>query len=342
MIPPVIPAPILRLTTALAAVAIVITITGCQSAPGQPAPTPTPPAGLMNPFFDQDFPDPFILSSGAGYIAYATNGADSNVQTLTSPDMITWTRGGDAMPNLPSWTTAGKVWAPEVAKVGGKYLIYYTTPAPDHSIQCVGVAQADRPLGPFVDHNTKPLVCQSDQGGSIDPSPFKAPDGKRYLYWKNDGNAIGVDTWISVQQLSNDGTHLVGRPKRLFRQTEPWEGKLIEAPFGWEHDGTYYLFYSANDYASADYAVGYATASSPLGPFTKHPEPVLTSDAVASGPGHCALIEKDGNVWMVYHAWPPDEVGSSIPGREPWLSKVTFDGMQVKVAEPQTRPTDRP
>jgi hypothetical protein len=27
---------------------------------------------------------------------------------------------------------------------------------------------------------------------------------------------------------------------------------------------------------------------------------------------------------MLYHAWPPDAVGSELPGRNPWLSEVLF------------------
>ena len=102
----------------------------------------------------------------------------------------------------------------------------------------------------------------------------------------------------------------------------------------WE--GVFHLFYSANDYGSDTYAVGHATASSPTGPFTKDPDPVLTSTDVAAGPGHCALLERNGRVFMVYHAWAPDSIGSEVPGRTMWLSEVTFDGPKVSVTPPGT------
>ena len=47
-------------------------------------------------------------------MAIATNGNGMNVQSLVSDDLVTWTQGTDAMPELASWTTPGKVWAPEV------------------------------------------------------------------------------------------------------------------------------------------------------------------------------------------------------------------------------------
>ena len=45
--------------------------------------------------------------------------------------------------------------------------------------------------------------------------------------------------------------------------TEPWElvfGKVAEGPSIVKQDGLYYMFYSANDFRSQDYAVGYATS----------------------------------------------------------------------------------
>ncbi|WP_260439934.1 glycoside hydrolase family 43 protein [Humibacillus xanthopallidus] len=296
-----------------------------------------PAAAATNPVWPSNFPDPQILPDGDGWVAIATNGNGMNVQTLVSDDLTSWTQGSDAMPELASWTTPGKVWAPEVHRFGDRWVMYYTTTAPDPSIQCIGLAVADDPKGPYRDTGSTPLVCEQDQGGSIDASPFVAADGTAYLYWKNDGNAVGVDTWISVQRLSADGMRLEGEAKRLIRQDLPWEGHLVEAPFVWERDGVFHLFYSANDYGSDRYAVGHATASSPTGPFTKDAEPVLTSTDVAAGPGHCALFDKDGRVLMVYHAWAPDAVGSEVPGRTMWLSEVTFDGTQVSVTPAQSR-----
>lgn len=285
-----------------------------------------------------------LPGSGGGYLAVGTNGRGSNVQTLLSRDLVRWEPGPDALPQVARWSSPGKVWAPEVAAQGrGRYVMYYTTRAPDPEIQCVGVAVARRAEGPYADRSSRPLVCQPEQGGSIDAHPFTTSKGRRYLYWKNDGNAVGVDTYLSVQALDATGTRLVGKPRRLFKQDLPWEGSLVEAPFVWEHQGVFHLFYSANDFGSDAYAVGHARASSPLGPFVKDPEPVLTSNDVAAGPGHCALFAKDGAVWMAYHAWEPGAVGSEIPGRTLWLSEVSFgaDG-SVRVLPPTTHYPERP
>ena len=205
------------------------------------------------------------------------------------------------------------------------------------------VAVADQPAGPYVDSSRAPLVCEREAGGSIDAHPFTTASGDRYLYWKNDGNRVGVDTWISVQRLDETGSKLVGRPERLLPQDQPWEGDLVEGPFVWEAGGRFVMFYSANAYASADYAVGIATSSSPTGPFRKESEPILTSNAVAAGPGHCALFERNGKLWMVYHAWAPEAIGSELPGRRMWLSEVAIaeDG-SVSVVQPTIDYPNRP
>ena len=308
-----------------------------QSAAQQPSPTEGAP-GFTNPVVDTNVPDPMIIADDEGvWWAFATNGNGANIQTLRSADLITWEQAADSLPELPSWTAGGDVWAPEVARgADGRWLMYYTTPAPSDlgDIQSIGLAIADSPGGPYVDSSDGPLVCETDDGGSIDAHPYTAPDGTRYLYWKNDGNRIGVDTWISVQRLTASGTALVGNPTKLIKQDQPWEGALIEAPFVVEASGTYWLFYSANAYDSADYAVGVARATSPIGPFTKLSDPVLVSDAAAAGPGHCAVFGVGDQRWMVYHAWPPDGIGSDIPGRTMWLSEVELSADAVTVTPP--------
>jgi beta-xylosidase len=302
-------------------------------------------AGFTNPVYASNFPDPMIVADpDGGFWAVATNGNGSNVQTLRSADLTSWEQGPDALPELPDWTDPGKVWAPEVEEAAGdRYLLYYTSIGPNPAIQCVGVAAGQQPEGPYLDRSDRPLVCEEDQGGTIDAHPFTTAAGKRYLYWKNDGNAVGVDTFISVVELDATGRKLVGKPRRLFKQDLPWEGQVVEAPFVWENGGRFHMFYSANAFATEKYAVGHAVADHPMGPFTKSGDPVLATNEVAVGPGHCSLFARNGRVWMAYHAWTPGEIGENIPGRAMWLSEVTFAGDgTVSVVPPTVNYPTRP
>ena len=44
--------------------------------------------------------------------------------------------------------------------------------------------------------------ASTDQGGTIDANPFRDTDGKLYLYYKSDGNAVGKTSFIWGQRLS--------------------------------------------------------------------------------------------------------------------------------------------
>ena len=259
------------------------------------------------------------------------------MQTLTSDDLVAWKRGEDALPTLGRWAGEGKTWAPEVLRLEGRgYVLYYTAIGLDIGAQCIGRAVSRSPAGPFSDDSKQPLVCQKDEGGSIDASPFRDTDGRLYLLWKNDGNCCGKDTYLYAQRLSDDGLKLIGKRVRLVKQDEVWEGSLVEAPTMWREGDQLFLFFSANDYASEFYAVGYATCKTVLGPCKDAPEnPILTTACEAAGPGHQTLVrDDDGDTWIVYHAWPPDAVGSTLPGRLVWIDRIVWKGGKPDVLGP--------
>ena len=289
--------------------------------------------GFSNPVYDGSFADPQIIAVGNDYYAFATNGPLGNVQTLTSRDLVSWETVGDALPSLPEWTAPGRVWAPEVAvHAPDRYVMYYTSRDVAADRQAVGVAVASTPTGPYVDKSMKPLISQDAEGGSIDASPFQDSTGRRWLYWKNDGNAIGADTWIYASELSADGLTLTGPVHRLIKQDLPWEGNLVEAPYMVERDGKFHLFYSGNAFDKASYAVGHALCESPTGPCVKSGAPILSTSPDAAGPGHNMVLGD----WFVYHAWDPSQVGTDPRGRTMWLSHLTWNG-DTPIVQPPLR-----
>jgi beta-xylosidase len=263
----------------------------------------------------------------------------------------------DPLPTLPAWSS-GDTWAPEVRKTSAGYVLYYPAHDPElkrpdsNGSQCVTLAVSASPEGPFVDRSTKPLVCQAELGGSIDATSFLDADGTLWLIWKNDGNCCGLPTRFSMQRLSPDGLTLSGKVSDLqVVNDEPWEGGLIEAPTLAAKDGTYYLFYSANNYDSEFYAIGYATATKVTGPYTDAPEnPILASPpdeaagARARGPGHQSIVvDDDGELWLAYHAWDRDAVGYGNFGRRAvWIDKLTLGGGKASVSGPTDTPQALP
>jgi beta-xylosidase len=293
---------------------------------------------FQNPIINTNFADPFILKEGDTYYAYSTNSNSRNIPVATSTDLVTWTLGRDALPSLPRWANLSPtyVWAPEVIKIGEQFLMYYTARDKESDRQCIGLAVADAPMGPFRDTSETAFICQSDEGGSIDASPFRDADGTLYLYWKNDGNCCMMPTHLYGQELSPDGLSLVGEAVRLVRNDMPWKGPVVEAPTMWLQDGRYYLFYSANSYANETYAVGYATCEGPLGPCVDAEEnPILASDMTTQplvvGPGHQTVFnDGNGDTWMVYHVWQVSSAGLRTNNRLVWLDRVLWeDGRPV-------------
>jgi beta-xylosidase len=301
---------------------------------------------FTNPVFRSDFPDPFVLRAGDTYYAYGTNGDNFNIQLLRSPDLVSWQRAGDALPELPPWAIPGNVWAPEVLRVqNGDYVLFYAAYGVHQTKQCLGRAVARSPAGPFRDRSRTPFLCQVAEGGSIDPDPFRDSDGSLYLLWKNDGNCCGLSTYLYSQRLSPDGARLVGRrARRLTADPWQWEGPLVEAPTLWKEHGRYYLFFSAGAYDTSGYAVGYATCAGPLGPCkASRRNPILKSACRAAGPGGQSIVrDRAGQEWLVYHAWPAGRIGGSGPGRLLWLDRLVWHGGVPVVRGPTCRPQPTP
>jgi arabinan endo-1,5-alpha-L-arabinosidase len=278
-----------------------------------PSPTPVRSA-FTNPVLDQDFPDPDVLQVSDTYYAYATNGNDINIQVARSMDLVHWEVLEDALPKLPTWAVQkfGWAWAPEVfSPSAGRYVMYFTArfSIGFDGTQCIGVATDDNPAGPFISSNPEPLICQTDQGGSIDPSSFVDDDGQRYILWKNDGNSSGYEVWLYIQNVSSDGLTLQGEPRRLLTVDEFWEGIVVEAPTLWRQDDKYYLFYSANAYNDRRYATGYAVADNIFGPYVKAEVALLATDLAAGlvGPGGQDIATGPrGGTWIIFHGWAPD------------------------------------
>lgn len=269
------------------------------------------PGGPAYPF---DFPDPDVIDVGGTYYAYGTNSAGGNIQIIDSRDLSHWKTVGDALPKPASWSSTGSIWAPGVFRHRGQFLLYYATVDGSGlgSRQCISVARARRPGGPFVDSSSAPLVCQASLGGSIDPAPYTDGSGKPYLTWKSNGGG-GQPSTIWAQGLSPSGIAMAphSTPTALLQPSQPWEASVVEGPFMWSSGGSYYLFYSGNNWNSGSYAIGAAVCQGPLGPCTKPLSgPFYASNANLVGAGGASVFrDPQGSTWVAFHAWLPGAVG---------------------------------
>jgi beta-xylosidase len=340
--------PLARLQAALAIVSSVL-LCGAAApvAPHDDAPrspldstAARPMYGGAPSFFSRDFADPFVLRVGDAYFAFATGAGSTHVQAASSADLATWTFLGDALPRLPEWASsdAGLTWAPSVLRRGDRFVLYYTARSRASGFQCISRATAATAEGPYVDDSAQALVCPvageaREHGlcGAIDPSPFVDADGSAVLLWKSDENSAACRTAPRLwsQRLRPDGLALEGPPVPLLAADRAWEQPIVEGPSMVVHGGTYYLFYSANEYETANYAIGYATCATPRGPCTKRTldGPIRASAGTALGPGGQEFFDDgSGGTRVAYHAWTaPLTTYREGGARTLHIGRLTFD-----------------
>jgi beta-xylosidase len=284
------------------------------------------------PAYGRDFPDPHLLLVGRTYYAYSTQVGETNVPVMKSSDLTRWSRRSDALPRLPDWASPGSTWAPTVLDQGSDYVLYYTVRQTSSDRQCVSVAIAAEPDGPFRDTSGGPLVCQRSRGGSIDPSVFTDASGTTYLLWKSDDNADGRKNSLWARPLTADGVGFVRSsvPVRLLTQTARWQAPAIEGPSMVQSDDTYYLFYGAGGWDSSTSAIGYATCRSPVGPCTDRStgRPWLDSDPDGDAPvgpqGPSVFVDRGGRTRLGFAAWN-GRVGYPEGVRSLWTAPLSFD-----------------
>jgi beta-xylosidase len=254
-----------------------------------------------NPIIDRIGPaDPHVIRHEGRYYLYPTTDG-KGYDVFVSDDLVRWEQKPKCFTD-----SRGGAWAPDVfhhAKGDGKFYLYYTVNRPGGGKQ-IGVAVADGPLGPFKDRGN--LVDRS-----IDAHLFRDDDGALYLYYVE----IEGGFKIIVQPMADPLTKK-GEPTEVIRPTVDWErkkGAVTEGPWMLKHKGLYYLMYSGSGADGPDYAIGYATAKSPLGPFTKYAgNPIAHRGNGVFGPGHhCMVTAPDGKLWMVYHQQNSEKVGWS-------------------------------
>ena len=227
--------------------------------------------------------DPTVIYHKGTYYLYPT-GDNHSYDVYISDDLIRWTKG----PKVFQSSETG-VWAPDVffSNDDKMFYLYFTVNGR------IGVAAADRPDGVFRDRGT--LISSA-----IDAHLFRDDDGSYYLYYTR------YPEFTIVVQPMDSPVKKKGAPVQLISPSDAWEMKdkpVTEAPWMIKHQGVYYLLYSGGSADSEHYAIGYATAPHPTGPFTKYQaNPVIRKGNGIFGPGHVSVIkDKAGKLWMVYH-----------------------------------------
>lgn len=288
-----------------------------------------------NPVISHNCPDPTVLDDRArtGYFyAYSTSNKKTNLPVYRSKDMVTWEAVGDGMPSdWKPWSEGGRLWAPDINYVDGKYILYYAIGVwGNMELSASGVATSDKPEGPFQDKGMVVSYQNTGVGNSIDPMLFIDENGTKYLYWGSFGETSGI--W--VVKLSDDGLSIKEGAVPIKLGATNMEGSYVI-----KRNGYYYMFNSKGsccEGSSSTYHVVVSRSKSPEGPFvgpdgkslldSDYSNIILSSspDSTFIGPGHDAQIITDdaGEDWMAYHSYWK---GNDYKGRCMLIDKIVWE-----------------
>lgn len=294
-----------------------------------------------------EFGDPYILKASDGiYYMVGTGGVKDGFIMYSSDDLKEWKNEGRIYQGNTndSWCN-GNFWAPELYEQDGLFYLLFSAdwrenPTNELENFRIGVAVSDSPTGPFTDLFNRPIF---DPGYPVIDGNLLFENNKAYIYfsrccykhpvesevadWAREKGMYHEieESWVYGVEMKPDFSGIIGEPTVLLRppvtmadeQTE-WESRSVtsgevnrrwtEGSFILKKQDTYYMMYSANYFGGKNYAVGYATSGSPLGPFQKAPNnPVLQKNeeqgGIVTGTGHNSVtISPDGKQMLcVYH-----------------------------------------
>lgn len=328
-------------TPAAAPVAAARPVTAAVSRPGTIVdgyPRPLPASG---PDLVAHDPSMVQAADGRWYVFSTSEG----IEVRSSADQRTWRR---EKPVFPNGTAIGKafakdptdMWAPDVTKVGNRYVMYYAGSKFGTNVSAIGLATSPTALpGTWTDRGLVISTTTGDQFNAIDPNLFVDPSGAAYLTFGSFFGGIG-----QIRLDPSTGKRIAGdtsAPKLVAtRPDHPLDA--IEAP-SLSKVGSYYYLSVAFDFCCSDIEASYRTmvgrSTSPTGPFVDRVgRPMLlgggtqvmgTHDDII-GPGG-ADVSHDSLGWqVVYHYY--DGLAKGIPHLA--INDLVLDGQGWPHLEP--------
>jgi arabinan endo-1,5-alpha-L-arabinosidase len=261
-------------------------------------------------------PTAFVDSSGKLHM-YSTSRAGNNVPHLGADnplriDLVQTV--GESLPDSQRGAELAQgVWAPSVAQIGVKYVMWYSGEVASSGDKCLWRATSNTPDGPFMRVGDGKPICPHPNW-NIDPHVMN--HAKRvWLYSKVGGN-------LAERELDTDGV--------MFAAGSSWEVKLSPTP-GWEQgmiqpfpiienpamvqlsanggQKRWFLFYSANNWMTRNYAMGYADCGGNALPGSCTKQTARAPWLAASnaegplGPGGGSFFEHNGFTYLILHGW---------------------------------------
>ena len=206
---------------------------------------------------------------------------------FSSADMVRWTDHGVAFRSAGpqsdvSWSSSN-LYAPDAIYKEGWYHLFFCL-----SDGSQGVACSRNPQGPFTD------AVRIDAMAGIDPGVFVDDDGQAYVYW---GQFDAVRAARLQPDMRGIDESTITQPLSVAEHNFH-EGSSLR-----KRNGTYYYVYAdTGRHGERPTCLGYATADTPLGPFTYRG---VLLDNFGCDPAvwnnHGSIAEVNGQWYVFYH-----------------------------------------
>lgn len=236
------------------------------------------------------------------------------VPSYHSKDLVKWERGSAVFNTAPEWITKAvpenrnmSYWAPDIIKLGDRYLLYYSVSTIGKMTSAIGLAtnptlDPKDPAFKWTDHG---IVVQTQDGGNhnaIDPAIFHDDDGSLWMtygsYWSG----------IKLIQLDPQTGKRSTPDSPLYSLAY---NESIEAAYLCKHDSYYYLFVnwgSCCQGTNSTYNIRIGRSQAVTGPYLDKAGVNLlnsggsvflaTTNGPLVGPGHAGTLNALGKSWF--------------------------------------------
>ena len=266
-----------------------------------------------------------IVKDGGRFYVFGTR---PGIAVRSSVDLLNWTNEPAVFSNPPAWTKNvapgfdGYFWAPDILRLNGKFLLYYSVSAWGKQTSAIGLVTTTTLDESATNHIWTDCgeVIHSTNGyayNTIDPSVFLDTDGKLWLafgsYWKG----------IFLTELDPQTGLRISTNSPVYPLA--WNDS-IEASCLTRHGNFYYLFVNWGQCCkgtNSTYEVRVGRAEKITGPYLDRDgkkladgggSPFLQSSGRFIGPGHIGILidgSTNDTTRFSYHYYDADTRGRS-------------------------------
>jgi arabinan endo-1,5-alpha-L-arabinosidase len=236
------------------------------------------------------------------------------VPSYHSRDLVKWERGPAVFDAPPEWIAAivpenrnMVYWAPDIIKLGDRYLLYYSVSSMGKMTSAIGLATNPTldPGDPTYHLTDQGFVVRTQDGdgyNAIDPAVFHDGDGSLWMtfgsYW----------TGVKLIQLDRQSGKRIAPDSKMFSLAY---NESIEASCLCRHDDYYYLFVnwgSCCQGPKSTYNIRIGRSNTVTGPYRDKAGVdmlqgggslfLATTNGPLIGPGHAGILNAPGSTWF--------------------------------------------